>query len=421
MIRQEQEQAMSYTENYTRGLSLYHRGLYEQALEELGPLAEQDSLAGRLAKYYQAMCHRGAGLAALREGRFSVAERHLRSAVASIGPSADLTNYLASLYAGAGQCQRCADEMEKAADMEPHSAEAWRKRALAQWRAGRRPQAYMTLTEALRKLGGHSQLHLQLGLFHAAEEHYDEASRSLALAVEADCTSAEAHYYLALAAAARNDVRAAVRSFQRAHELRPHDLMLAYQLALAAKAAGETGFQVVLRLPEPLAQATGSQIRQLARYLCREADFVDAFVELPPCEVDRELFALLAGVLQMAIDEHPGYADLHYHCSRVFHRLGRTETALEYARRALAINPRYVKALVHAARLEAQVGLNAQAIEHLERAIACGGDWADVHCLAGELMGRADLPGGAREHLRRALELNAEYHRAADALASLAA
>jgi len=421
MTRDKQTQTTPPADNYTRGLSLYHQGLYEQALEELNPLAELNSLAGRLAKYYQALCHRSAGLAALREGRFSAAETHLRSAMASVGRSADLTNYLASIYAGAGRYDRCADEMHKAAELEGHSADAWRKRALAQWRAGRRPQAYMTLTEAIRKLGGVSELHLQLGLFHAAEEHYDQARSALALAVEADCTSADAHYYLALAAAAQNDVRAAVRSFQRAHELRPQDLMLAYQLALAAKASGETGFRVVLRLGEPFAQAEGSQIRQLARYLCREADFVDAFVELPPCEVDRELFGLLAGVLQMAIDEHPGYADLHYHCSRVFHRLGRAKAAIEYARRALAINPRYVKALVHAAHLEARAGRDAQAIEYLEQAIACGGDWADVHCLAGELMGRTDQPERARAHLRRALELNADYRKAAAALGSLAA
>ena len=412
---------MAREDHYTAGLSLYRQGRYEDALDCLVRAAADDGLDSNLARFYHAMSHRGLGIEALRSGDYLAAETHLRQAVSGIGRSADLANYLAALYARTGCHERCAREAERAAEMDASNPAAWRRMALAQWQAGRRPQAQMTLAKALRKLGGVSELHLQAGLFHAAEGRHDAARASLARAVEADCTRSEAHYYLALAAAAQGDVYAAVRSFQRAYELRPDDLMAAYQLALAARAVDEAGGSVLLRLPEPSAAMAGSEIRQLAHYVQRESEFVDAFLALPPSEVDGELFELLAGVLRMALDEHPDYADLHHRCGRVLHRLNDPAAAMRHTAAALEINPRYVAALQHAGQLHVAAGRTEEAIGYYERAIAGGGDWADLHCTLAELLRENDRRDGAEKHLRRALTLNAGYTRAAEALALLAA
>ena len=101
--------------------------------------------------------------------------------------------------------------------------------------------------------------------------------------------------------------------------------------------------------------------------------------------------------------------------------MGRTDAAIDYSLRALAINPRYIQALIHVGRLYAETSRPQDAIAHLEAAIACGGDWPDVHCLLGELMGRLDAREKAHSHLKRALELNASYTRAAKSLELLAA
>ncbi|MHC4294267.1 MAG: tetratricopeptide repeat protein, partial [Planctomycetota bacterium] len=255
---------MERPDHYARGLELYHRGLYERALSELEPLTAQKNLVGRVARYYQGMSHRALGVEALRKGQFAIAEQHLRVTIDSIGRSSDLSHYLASLYAQTRRYRNCANELEKSTENKADNATAYRRLALGQWRAGRREQAYMTLTEGLRKLANSSQLHLQLGLFHAAENQYTEARESLMSAVEADCDNPDAHYYLALAEAAAGNILPAVRSFQRAFELQPSDLMAAYQLALAAGAAEEAEYRVTLRLPEPLAPVAGSEIRQLA-------------------------------------------------------------------------------------------------------------------------------------------------------------
>jgi len=400
---------------------MYRQGRYVEALDELNYLSDETGLIGRLGRFYRGMCHRAIGVEALSEREFPTAEEHLRSAVDSVGRTGDLAGYLASLYAGTDRYARCAEEMAKVAESDPDSATVRRKLALAQWKEGKRPIAYMTLTEGLRNLGDKCELYLQLGIFHAAEEQYEQARASFAAAVQADSTNPEAHYYLALAAAAQGDVLLAMRSFQRAFELRPNNLILAYQLALAGKAAEENGHSIFLRLPEPVTSSEGPEICQLARYVCREPDFVEAFLELPPSEIDEELFGLLSGVLQVAIDEHGDYADLHHHISRVFHRLGRTEPAIEEAQKALAINPRYVQALIHAGRVYAETHRFKDAIGHLERAVECGGDWADVHCLMGELLREQNELEEARIHLNRALEINGGYVRAAEVLSALAA
>jgi len=408
-------------DHYARGIELYRQGQYHDAETELAHLLDQSSLVGRVARFYYAMSHRRMGEQALQAGQFDAAEKHFSNTVGTIGRETDLTGYLASIYAITNRPDRCVGEMEKVADSHPQAPTTWRKLAQAQWRAGRRIEAYMTLTQALRRLGGCAELHLQMGLFHAAEDRFAEAKSSFARAVEADCTSADAHYYLALSMAAHGDVTEAVRSFQRAFELRPKDCTIAYQLALAARAAEQDGYHVVIHLPEPVVLPAGSQMRQLAHYVAGEPDFAESFLSLPDSEMDSELFGMLVGVIQMALAEHPKYADLHHLCARAFVRLDRPGAAMEHARHAVEINPRYVQARVLLARLCARMGRPAEAIEHMEKAIDCGGDWPDTHCFVAELLKRCSEHKAAKKHLERALQLNAKYSRAADQLRSLAA
>jgi len=412
---------MLQTRRYRRGLALYRQGRYAEAIRQLSPLCGAEGMPGRVARFYLANSHRQVGIQALANGRFDQAEQHLRAAVDYLGQANDLAGYLACIYAGRGRYGDCASEMEKVAKLQRDNPQAWRKLSLAQWRRGNRALAYMALHEALRKLGDNCELHLQMGLFHAAEQQYDQARAALTRAIEADCTRAEAHYYLGLVVAAQGEPAAAVESLQRAFELRPDDLLLAYQLALAARAATESGLAVSLRLPDPVVRPGECHMRQLARYVCHEGDFVDAFVMLPASDADQELFGLLEGVLRIAINDHPGYADLHYHHSRVLQRLNRIAEAIEAAGKAITINPRYVTALVHLGRLCAEAGQAAQAVAFLNRAIASGGKWADVHCLIGQLLAKLGQRDKAKMHLRRALDVNAKYDLAAEELTALAA
>ena len=416
-----EERAAQQDDHYRRGLELYRARRYAEALAEFEQLTNPAPLTGQMAVFYRGLSHRAIGLGALRDGRFDLAEQHMRAAMGLIGRQADLSVFLAALYAKTNRHDRCATQMERAAEARPDSVAVCRDLAGALWRSGRRAEAYMTLTAGIRRLGRDARLHSQTGLFHASEERFEEARRCFAAAAEADCTSADAWYYLGLADAAAGDVRAAVRSFQRAFELRSDDLMLAYQLSLAARAAQEAGVPVHVHLPEPRTVPGVSRAGDLARFITTDGDFIEAFLDLPESEVDPEVFQTLLAALKTALAEHPDYADLRLHCCRVLRRLGRPEEAAEHAERAVRINGRYAAALVELAQLYSQRGRMTEAIECLMRAIENGADWPDVHCLAGELMLRCDRREQARQHLERALQLKADYARAAKAYASLAA
>lgn len=397
---------------------------YRRAAEKLfrAPShAAGEALGGRLARYYEGMAHRSLGIEAIQAGRFVAGERHLREALACMGRRADLTRYLCSLYVQTGRHDRCADEMAKSAATCRNDPAGWRRTAQAQWRAGRREEAFMTLTSALRRFGNDALLLMQLGLFHAAEGDSRRADGCLAAAARGDAANADAHRYLALSHAAAGRLDASARSFQRAWELRPGDIMLSLQLAVTARAASENGHPMVVRLTDTTpAEASGSHIRQLAAYIQRNPDFVDAFLALPASDVDEDLFSMLSNVLRTALAEHPRYADMHLRFSRVLERLGRSRQAIEHAAHAVEINRCYVQGLLQLGRLFRASG-RVGADKYLRRAIQCGADWPDVHCLAGELMLDRNQPLEAGLHFRRALELKKGYPRAVEALASLAA
>lgn len=408
-------------ELYTQGVSLFRQGLYEQAIDALEDIQHQDDLTGQLARYCKGVSHRAMGIEHLSAGKWDQAERQFRQAVSLLGSQADLTSYLASLYARSGRHDLCARQMESAPSSGEHGIANVRKFAQAQWRCGQREQAMMTILAAMRRHVGDAQLHLQLGLFHAASEEFDKAKGSLERAVKGDSSNAEAHYYLGLAAAACGDVILTFRSLHRAMHLCPTNVMIAYQLSLAARAAAAGGYHVVVQLPEKTCLASNTPAQQLANLVTHEKGFMESCLAMPSSELDQQLFETLSGVLRLALSQHENYADLHYLMAGVLDRLGQISEAAEHVSRALQINPDYVAARLLAAKLAEKAGQADQALSHLRQAIKLGADWPDVHCQAGELMVGLRQEQDAKHHLERALQLKAHYPRAEKALAALAA
>lgn len=411
------------SDSYARGLRLFMQGSYERAMAVLEPLSGRNDLPGHMARFYRGLCSRELGLRSLNEGNFAQAERYLKSALAVLGRRGDLYDYLAKAYANTGRHLAAAESCRKASDCggsaEPVALQ--RRRAQALWQAGRKAEAHMVLTEALRRHGNKAELLLQLGLFHAAEENYVQARSAFAEAVKLDASRAELHYYLGLSAAADGDAPAAVRSLQRTLQLRGEDLLATYQLALAATAAREAGVEVSVRVSEPTRASSRAEGGELARYVTEEPDFVEAFLALPPSDADKQLFELLAEVLSTALKRHPNYADLHRNAARVLARLGRDDEAIAHAYNAVRINPNYVAARLDLARLLQRLERADEALEHLDRVVSAGGDWPDVHCMIASLLKDRRETDGARRHLQRALELNGDYREAAEELQNLAA
>ncbi len=414
--------------HFTEGMRAYRRGDYSAAVEALGALSDQGDLLGKLARYYCAMGYRAMGVECLEAGEFSAAAGHLRQAVALIGNKVELVEYLLAVYAKTAQYDRYADSAEVLSKLNCDNVSARVRLAQAQWHTGRQPLAIMTLSSALRELGDKAELHLNLGLFYAAKEDFDPAAEHLRRAVECDCTSVAAHRYLGLVESARGKFPLAARAFQRACALSPRDLMLIYQLCLAADAA-KTNHPMVLALPEfnqprtnlDISDERVRPIRQLAEYAAAEPDFVETFLALPPSDADEDLFGVILSVLQTALTYHADYADLHYYAGISSARLGMFEQARRYAAEAVRINPRYARALIHLSEMDVRLGAVDEAIANLQRAVLVGADFPDIHARLGDLMKQRGMDAPARKHYNRALELKPHYRRASDGIASLAA
>ncbi|MDY7010949.1 MAG: tetratricopeptide repeat protein [Planctomycetota bacterium] len=415
--------------NFAEGMRAYRRGDYSTAIEAFITLVDRGDLFGKLARYYCAMGYRAMGIECLEAGEFSAAAGHLRRAVALIGNKAELVEYLMAVYAKSAQYDRYADSAEVLSKLNRDNVSAHVRLAQAQWHAGRRPLAIMTLSRALRELGDKAELHLNLGLFHAAEEKFDLAAEHLRRAVECDCTSIEAHRCLGLVESARGNFNTAARAFQRACALAPQNLMLTYQLCLAADAAAKTNHPITLTLPDfnqPRTNPNTSSehvrpIRQLAEYATAEPDFIETFLALPSSDADENLFGVILSVLQTALTYHADYADLHYFAGVASARLGMFEQARQYTAKAVDINPRYTKALIHLCEMDARLGDLDQAIANLQRAVLTGADFPDIHARLGDLMRQRGMNDLARDHYERAMELKPNYQKASDGIESLAA
>lgn len=411
---------MSAAATYSKGLTLYRQGRYEQAAEMLAPLAGEPDLLGRLARYYGAQASHRLGLELMQSGQFQAAQACLKRTIDLVGPRTDLAAFLAQVYANLGEHDRAEASLEAACDSPDRPAGLLADLAMAQYRAGRPAQAMMTLRQAVRRYPEIPGLRVVLGLMLCRDDQVEDAREQFQAAVDADCLCADAHYYLGLCEAAMDRPVEAADQLNRALSLRPDDTVLAYQLALAARAAQARGTPVVLNL-HPLTTVPPSRdLRPLADLVAREHEFVPALLGLPPSEADAELFDLLSAVVATAIEAHPTYPDLRLHHASILERLGDVEGAVAQAREAVRLHPEYVQARVAlGGMLEDEDP--AAALEHLEHAIAGGGDYPDVHAAIGRVAARLGRMDQAREAFSRALTINGDYREAREALARLAA
>lgn len=406
---------------YQEGVQAYRAGDFPAAIDCLRGLLDQGDLAGRLARYYTAMSHRGLARDHIRSGDYAQAAQELGQATVLVGNHADLAGYLLAVYARTGQRELFAQQAERMAHQQPADALAQVSLAQAQWQSGRRPLAILTLTQAIRHLGDLAILHVNMGLMQAAQDQHEQARVSFAKAVQADKRNPDAWRYLALTESALGNVMAAAEAMLRAYRRGGENLMLTYELCLVCDAAVKAGHRFVIPLRRKAHGLRGGDIGALARAIAADHDLVAAFLALPPSSVDGEVFGLLSAALRGALREHPDYADLHYQASCVHARLGRSGQAIEHARLSVAINSGYTAALLHLAGLEGKAGRLEAAQERLSQALRAGGDWPDVHAALGDVLGRAGQKEQAELHYRRALELNRNYTEAAEGLSRLAA
>ncbi len=405
---------------YQRGLAAFETQRYTEAVELLSTIGDMPNLTGTLARFYLAQAHTHCGVARLNAGRHDTAARHFNAARTINPDSANLSRYLAACHAGSGRFDLAAAEIERVAETDHDDKQPIRlAHALAQ--DGRLPQAIETLAEVIDAEPHRVDVRLQLGLIYAAAEEFEDAICVLQETAELAPLLPEVRQHLGLALAAVGDHSQAIEHLAVAQKLQPHDAYLGLLLTLAVDAAKATCVKLAIDPATGRLDAVDDRsLEVLGELITQEPDFVESFLRLPPSDVDAEVFAMLAAIFEQALENRPEYADLHYHCSRIYQRLGRSNDAIRKADEALSINPRYVQALIQLGRLHAEADDADHAIERLALAVECGGDYPDVHCLIGELCRRNGDVDGARDAFRKALQLNSNYDRAREGLEAVA-
>ncbi|MFO0972331.1 MAG: tetratricopeptide repeat protein [Phycisphaerae bacterium] len=412
----------SSTAEYQSGVAAFEAGRFAEAIAILGRVAGRGDLPGSLAKYYLGQAHLRYGLNELAARRFATAAEHLQAASTLNPRSDDLGRHLAACFIGQNRFDLAAREFERDLARGPANVMTEIRLALSLWKQGEAARAIETLQAATRHHPQRSEPFVQLGLLHAAADDYRLALEAFRAAARLAPLDAGALQHLGLTCAALADWSGALEHLGRAQQLRPHDAHLAMQLALAARSAAASGVTPAVTPATPdTATLDTAAIERLGQVVLNEPDFVEAFLALPRTGLDREVFAVLARTLEWATARQPELADLHYHCSRIYERLGQTRAAIDAAHRAVSAEPRFVQALIQLGRLYGETDQTLDAIDRLHAAIDAGGDYPDVHYLLGRLHQRRGETPSARRAFERALTLNAGYRAAREALAELAA
>lgn len=403
---------------YQKGIAAFETGRYSEAIELLASIAEQSSLPATLAKFYLGQAHMKQGIRELNAKSFAPAARHFAEA-RRINPNSEgLSKYIIACHVGQGRFDMAADELEKTPGDQRRDPAIPIRLAHAFLRDGQQDRAIETLVGAIDLAPRRADLRLQLGLIQASAGEYEAATKSLKAAERLSPFDPSVQLHLGMAYGARQMAEEAVRHLRSAQRLKPHDAHIAQLLAMAMQScpvetAGEIAFVG--------ASENRNALDQLGDVITHDPEFVEAFLNLPASDVDGEIFAMLAGTLERALERHADYADLHYHCSRVYRRLGKTQEAIAFAQQAVQINPRYVQALIQLGRLYAETNESGPAMERLIAAIESGGDYPDVHYLLGELYRQSGRREEACAAYRRALTLNGEFKSAREALELVAA
>lgn len=415
---------MHRQESYRLGMAAFNAGQYDRAIEQLTPLASDgtDRQQQLLCRYYLGQAHYRQGVRRFEEQRFTEATRHFQAAASFNASGGGFARFLIACHVGTRRFDLAARELETMLRQEPTSVDLRIKLALTLHKQGRRMDAITTLREGLCQQTNQAELHYQLGVMLAADDDLSEAERCFEKAILFDESHAGAHERLAQICAVTGRYDRLGMYLQKAHELDPFNARVAFQMSLLNQTSLATGQSpdFSLNVPEDVPELDQHAIERLGRIIIQEPDFVEAFLSLPESDIDAEVFSTLAATLELTLESHPEFADLHYHCGAVYRRLGRRLDAIEHTERAVEINPQYVTALVQLAELYAQTDQWAMGVERLEQAIAAGGDYPDVHLLLGKLYQTGGRIDHARKAFQRALALNRDYAEARESLNALA-
>ncbi len=404
-------------------MALYRTRQYPQAgimLDKLIDATDNVSLQSHLIKYYHSRAWRKHAEQMIKQGNYAAAIQSLQKTVKSTPNSTGLIIFLANCFIQSTDEE--SDETNVTSNVDTEAVELFRQSA-SLYLSGKVEQAIEILQDNLiPKYPSNFEINYYLGIILASQDRPFEAIKYLTKAIRLRPEHSDAHWKLGLAHASISHTLEALHHLQQAHNLNPANNWILSHLALSAQQAQRFGINPDIKLHsiDDYENITENYaLNKLAELITKEPEFIIAFLELPQTDIDKEIFASLLRIILCALERYPEYADLHYHCSCVYQRLGNIENAIMQSQQALEINPRYINAMIQLAKLYGQTNRDAEAIDRLKQAISNGANYADVHYLLGEIYRKKGQLAQAQMHYKQALDINRDFKPAEQALYAL--
>jgi len=411
-------------ELYQQALKYFKECLYPQAIAILDKLVDQGGLQGHLSRFYHSRACRLHAEQLISQRKYEEATRYLHRAMESHTVSAAIISFLAQCYQKQGNYSQASQEYTHLHELNAGDPAIRIKEALSYFLAGNGTLATKILKSLVRQYPNNYEINYNLGLIFSAEDHPRHALPYLHKACRLRPESVDANWKLGLAEGLVGHLPEAIFHLQRAHKLEPENNWLLAHLGLAVQQARHQGMEInpeIVSVEQVTVKSEDIAVDQLAAMIIENPDFVTAFLDLPQTDIDDQIFSSLLKIIMRALERNPEYADLHYHCSCIYQRLGQSEQAIAESQKAIELNPNYITALIQLAKLYAQTNQDQIAIDRLKEAIRQGANYADVHYLLGNMYRKQGSIEQARTHYEKALGINREFHAAKDALESLAA
>ncbi len=407
---------------YEHAMALYKAGEFAQAADKLEPLITGTSLQGHMSRFYHARACRREAERLIEQGNVAQAVKFLQRGMTSTPNATQMINFLAECYLKQGDYPQAGRQLSRLSELNTTTPSLRLKEAMSHYLAGNANKSINILESLAEESPANFEINFTLGLILAEQEQTDRSVSFLTKACQLRPENVDAHWKLGLVQGLRGHLIESIRHLQQAHRIEPQNNWLLCHLTLAVKQAKHQGMDVQLETVKadtvketPVDQS----LDKLAELIAREPEFVTAFLDLPQTDMDDQIFSALLTIMMRALERYPEYADLHYHCSCIYHRLGKSDEAIRESEHAVDINPRYVSALIHLAGLYSRTDRDQDAIDRLKSAVVHGANYADVHYLLGSLYHKQGLVDQARRHYQRALNINSGFEAAKKALASL--
>lgn len=272
---------VSKNEHYNRGIALYDRGLYTEAIAEfeqvLKSVSQDDAPERKLATFHMCEAYANLGLAHLRRNMYHRAEEELKFALMIHPQYADLHYYLGIIYYRQEGYDGAEKRFQEALAVNPMFARALMylgitrltmgnedglaniaeavaiepaydddkyKRALALCDDGDTEQARQLLEEVAETDVDHIGYLLERGLKLMSEEEYPKAATAFQHAVAICPHYADLRHYLGLCYMHQDMIQEAVGQFKKALEINPGFFAARVNLATMYYRGGMTDLAV---------------------------------------------------------------------------------------------------------------------------------------------------------------------------------